>query len=118
MAAREGSNNPDWIECKKKVDKRDHNMCRCCMQLTPGEMMAFRKSRPGPLQPLQHAHRNPVSIYPDIAHDPNNVALLCRAHHDRIDRYCDPITGKPISKEEHEQWWERIMDGIPNPAAC
>lgn len=114
MAAREGSDNPEWIKCKKEVDKRDRNTCRCCRLFTPGEMLAFRKSRPGPQYPLQHAHRHPVSVHPDEAHDPNNVCLLCRTCHSRIDGFLDPITGNPISEEEHERWWDRIWADINN----
>lgn len=112
MAAREGSDNPEWIKCKKIVDMRDHNMCRCCKILTPGEMMAFRKSRPGPRGELQHAHREPVSLHPEKAHDPMNVVLMCPEHHRRIDTFHDPVNGRHISASEHEQWWDRIMEGI------
>jgi hypothetical protein len=55
------------------------------------------------------AHVFPKSSYPWMRYDLNNVVLLSRTFHNRLDEQKHPITGKPISKLEARNWWIRIV---------
>lgn len=110
---RRGVDDEKWQALKKKIRARDKS-CRCCAILTPTEMVKFEMSKPyGPwLSILDCAHRHPVSTHLDEAYNEDNVFLLCRAHHHRIDDFHDPVTDKPIDEAEHEKWWDRIAAGV------
>ena len=99
-----------WQETKRKVHQIDCETCCCCKVLSPGEIFAFGKTRMmgGSTKQLDCAHRHPVSTHADEAYDVNNVFLLCREHHYRIDHFLNPVTGEFIEDEEHEKWWDRI----------
>lgn len=110
--ARESNENPAWIECKRIVRERDHNLCRACIILKVGEARSFLKLREGRINIIQCAHHHPVSIYPEMAHDPNNVFCLCERHHKLIDGYKSIVDGHPTDEEEHEAEWQRIIIGL------
>ena len=100
-----------WQELKDACRERDGGLCRCCMILTPEEMGIRRKlGLPEYLfTPCDVAHIESVGMHVEKTYDLDNVVYLCRACHDFLDSYKSPITGKPISKEEHEIWWSRIL---------
>jgi len=55
------------------------------------------------------AHIFNKSTYPHMRYDIDNVVLLCRTFHNRLDAYKHPITGKRISKADTERFWMRIV---------
>lgn len=59
--------DPQLKSVKEEVKARDIH-CQCC-----GEMD----------KPLQVHHIAPVSVYPELAYDPNNCVCLCQKCHDR-----------------------------------
>lgn len=58
---------------------------------------------------LDHAHIFPVSIYPHMVYDDNNLILLNRWSHHNLDECKDPITGLSISREDRDNWWRKII---------
>lgn len=55
------------------------------------------------------AHVFGKGAYPHMKYDVDNVILLSRLFHSRIDHYTDPITGSIIDKEQHTNWWIRLV---------
>lgn len=99
-----------WQETKEKVKIRDNGQCRCCMIMTPQEI-GIRESQHLPsylFTPCDAAHYMPVGRSIEKTYDIDNVFYFCRACHDALDSYRSPVTGQPISAEEHEAWWSRI----------
>lgn len=107
---RRGLDDEQWQETKREVDVLDKKTCCCCKVLSPGELMAFKRSQKmgGSYNQIDHAHRLPVSTHANLVYDKNNVFCLCREHHYRIDHYLDPVTGASLNEEQHENWWNRI----------
>ena len=60
---------------------------------------------------LDHAHIFPVSLYPEIMYDPDNVVLLNRYSHHNLDDCKHPVTGEQIEKEEWDLYWKKIIGG-------
>jgi hypothetical protein len=60
---------------------------------------------------LEHAHIDSVGNHVEKTYDVNNVVLLCHAHHERMDSMLNPLTGYPMKRSDHEEWWERIKKG-------
>lgn len=61
------------------------------------------------LKTIDGAHYKSRSRYPFLVYYPDNVVPLNRYSHSMLDQYKDPISGEPISKEEHEEWWQLIL---------
>lgn len=113
--AHRSAEDEQWQECKEIVSKRDKNMCVLCRVLQPAEYGIFMRSNPAFIGKIEHAHIDSVGNHVEKTYDPNNVVCLCHAHHDRLDCMLNPLTGKPIKRSEHEEWWNRIKKaaGIP-----
>jgi len=104
---RRSKNDPFWSDLKNKVKSRDRS-CRLMKVLTAKEALLLIKGG-GPLSVLDPAHVFGSGPFPHMVYDTDNVVLLNRVAHDRLDTFKDPITGKPITKEEHTVWWKRIV---------
>lgn len=109
---RRDKDDEKWKEVKEIVWKRDKGICRFLRILTPSEMCIFNASlhgaSPGRLDP---AHIIAVGHDITLCYDPDNIVLLCRVAHDRIDNMRSPLTGKIINLEEQKAWWARIKEG-------
>ena len=108
---RRGKDDEQWQGVKALVKNRDKNLCQCCKILTPGEWYIRNKNNynKGMLNQLDCAHIEPVSVHPDLTYDPDNIVLLCRLCHSSIDNFINPITFEPMNKEEHAEFWKRII---------
>ena len=115
--AHRSEEDEEWQKVKEQCRIRDHGLCRCCCILTPEEMR-IRNALGLPqylFTPCDVAHIESVGQHVEKTYDLDNVVYLCRADHDALDSFRSPVTGKPISREEHKEWWDRILKGsIPN----
>ena len=108
---RRGTDDERWQQIKEEVRARD-KICQCCKLLTPGEFMLKRKSNLSSRSNiLDCAHIKPVSLYPDLTYDVNNIRLLCRDCHSCIDGFRSPVDGSFLNADEHDAWWQRIIKG-------
>ena len=110
--AHRSSEDEQWQKVKKEVLERDGCFCRCCRIMTPSELGIRNKlNLPSYLfQILDPAHYHSVGGHVEETYDIDNLFILCRPCHDALDSYRSPVTGKMISKEEHEEWWRRIIN--------
>lgn len=109
---RRDKNDLQWQKVKEEVRARDKNQDRILRVLTIKEALLLQKRAPRiQLEKLDAAHIWPVSIYPDLMYDKNNVVLLNRYSHENLDNMRDPVTGESITYEERQAWWERIANG-------
>lgn len=106
------SEDEKWQSIKKEVLERDGCFCRCCRVMTPSELGIRNKlNLPNYLfQILDPAHYHSVGGHVEETYDIDNLYTLCRPCHDALDSYRSPVTGKMISREEHEEWWQRIIN--------
>ena len=80
--------------------------CRLNSTLTREELYLYGSSSDGC---FDVAHVFGKSAFPHMRYLEDNVVLLSREFHSRLDAGKNPLTGKTISKEEHEGWWIRIV---------
>lgn len=106
------SEDEKWQSIKKEVLERDGCFCRCCRVMTPSELGIRNKlNLPNYLfQILDPAHYHSVGGHVEETYNIDNLYTLCRPCHDALDSYRSPVTGKMISREEHEEWWQRIIN--------
>lgn len=105
---RRSSQDKRWQEVKQKVRERDKSD-RILRIVTPLEYVVLKK-KAGPLiNILDPAHYKAVSELPSECYTVSNICLLNRWSHENLDNFRDPIDGHPISKEEVQVWWERII---------
>lgn len=104
------SEDEKWQEVKKACRMRDKGRCRCCNIMTPAELAERNKlGMPSYIYtPCDVAHIEAVGGHVEKTYDLDNVVFLCRSCHSHLDTYESPVTGKPISEKEHEEWWNRI----------
>lgn len=93
-----------WKKVRKQVFKRDHYQCQLLPRM-PNEYIELR-NRLGPLDPC-HVFRR--STHPFLTYDPNNIVVLHRLFHNRLDQYRHPFTGELISYDETYEWWRTII---------
>ena len=105
------ADDKQWQDVKEQVRKRDKNMCVLCRLMTSTEYGQFMRSNPAFLGKIECAHIESVGNHVEKTYDPNNIVCLCHTHHQRLDSMQNPITGKPMKRSDHEEWWERIKKG-------
>lgn len=107
---RRDKNDIQWREVKIRVTNRDKKRCRFIKICTVKEMIYMEKKSPSALlNRLDHAHIFPVSLYPEIMYNDDNIVLLNRWSHHNLDDCKHPATGEKISKEERDEFWKRIV---------
>ena len=105
---RRDSSDLKWSECKRKVKERDGNVCQICKCLTGKEVKETKKHCSSYLfSVFDPAHIYPVSVYPNMMYDENNVMTLCRNHHTMIDDYRDPVYNYHIYENKVFYYWWR-----------
>lgn len=110
---RRDKNDEKWQSVKKTVKKRDKNICQICRCLTGDEAIKSRKDAVLiTFSIIDPAHIYPVSKYPEIMYEADNIMCLCRHHHSLIDNYKDPITGENIDENKVFYWWWRAKNSI------
>jgi len=106
--------DPKWKEVANIVWKRDKGECRLLSKLkidNPQLYMYFiNNNLPSLYTKLDLAHIIPRSQSAELYYETTNLILLNRISHSLLDSYHNPITGKPITKEEHEKWWRYILN--------
>ena len=105
---RRDSNDKEWREVKDKVRQRDKRD-RMDYIVTPLERTLLKMNAGYNIDTLDPAHINPVGRYPEWCYDENNIVLLNHFSHSCLDNCRDPIRGEPISVEERDRWWLRII---------
>jgi hypothetical protein len=106
---RRDSNDKEWKDVKQRVFKRDRNHCRLFNILTFKETLIFQKINNNKPLNLDPAHILEVSLYPQYVYEDCNIVTLNRTSHEFLDSCRDPITGQPITKEERNAWWKKIL---------
>lgn len=93
---------------REKALERDKH-CQLLYKLSVLAQKEIRQQIFGDLNHLDMAHVFNKSSYPHLRYDIDNVVMIKRIFHNRLDTQCDPVTGKRISKEELEKWWKIII---------
>lgn len=110
---RENDIDEQWEQIRKEVAERDQS-CRLLKILSIEEMRLAEKilttCRGTLYETLDCAHVFGKGAHPKIKYDSKNVVYMHRVFHGRLDQYKNPVTGKSMTKEEHQRWWKRIID--------
>jgi hypothetical protein len=67
-------------------------------------------------QRLDVAHIRPKSVDKSLYYDPDNLLLIARGFHGRLDRYRHPVTNAAIKQEEKHKWMEMIKANHRDPS--
>lgn len=97
-----------WIETRKIVFDRDET-CRLISCLSQFERRELYTNSSGFHKVLDPAHVFGKGAFPHMKYDLDNVCVLNRYSHSMLDSGKHPLNGRMISKEEHEEWWIRII---------
>ena len=103
-----------WEAVRHIVLARDNKRCRVWAVLTSDErayILAHYRADFTMLQDLDCAHRHGRNAAPARKYDPVCIYTICRYFHGLLDTYKDPVTRMPLSKKEHDAWWQRISAG-------
>lgn len=103
-----GPDDLQWLQLKEKVKRRDSG-CRLLRLLTVREFVTLTKHSKRGLTHCDPAHVFAVGSHPHMCYLEENVVTLNRFSHDCLDNCQNPLTGEPITKEERDGWWERIV---------
>jgi len=107
---RRDKNDTNWQTLKKEVLKRDRTSCQLMKVLTAQEMGVLKHlAPPYLLKVLDPAHYYPVSTHPHLIYTKENVYTLNRYSHEHLDNCENPLTGEPITFEERDLWWKRLI---------
>lgn len=104
---RRTAEDAQWTAAKKEVAARDGKRCRLEKCLSCVEAAQLIQ---GVCSILDPAHVIPVSEDPTQVYNTRNIVSLRRFIHRRMDAFQNPLTGQPISKNEHYYWWWRILE--------
>lgn len=99
-----------WMAVQTQVWERDGAKCRLISLLSSDEYRTLLASSGGLHKTLDCAHIKSRGTHPALKYDIDNVVLLNRFSHSMLDSGKHPLTGKVASPEEHEYWWDRIIN--------
>ena len=107
---RRDKNDIQWQEVKKRVRKRDKNQCQFLKTCTIQEAIGLQKLAPKTLLcKLDCCHIFPVSLYAEVMYHDDNMVLMNRWVHHHLDDCKHPVTGEPITREERDEYWKKII---------
>jgi len=106
---KENNIDQSWILTREEVFSRDDSKCQLRLKLKPHEEHIVRQSLFPDVEVIDPAHVFGKGAFPHMKYDVENIVCLTRLFHSRLDTYHDPITGSLIDKNDHEQWWRRII---------
>lgn len=101
-----------WEQLKSEMD---FSKCRLWEILTQPEkdyVLEHFKADFISLSCIDPAHIKGKGAYIEFKYDKENVVTIYRYFHGLLDTYKDPITRKSITKQEREEWFNRIKSGI------
>lgn len=99
----------EWIRVRELVFERDQYECVLYGKLSLEEVNQINPRSEFDPYLFDPAHVLPRSTHPHLVYEPENVVTLSRFFHRRLDTYQSPLTGAPISQQEHREWWARIV---------
>lgn len=101
----------EWLSLKEELKLRDNNQCRFYQIATVQERNILDKIIIGNkiLSTLDGAHVISRSACKQMIYHTDNVYTLYRWVHQCLDNYIDPIKNIPITKEEIQIYWCRII---------
>lgn len=87
--------------------------CQFWKCLSAAEKKTFLETSKGEewkLTTIQVCHIRGKGAHADLKYEPSNAILGNFVFHSRIDTSIDPVTNKPMSKQERIAWFERIKN--------
>ena len=99
----------DWEEIKRKVWVRDRGECQLSKKLISETRDILKINAKQLFKELDCCHYKGRGSHCNLKYVLDNVVLLNRFSHNMLDQKLSPITGKVITKEEWQYWWEFIL---------
>ena len=96
------------IDLRQQAMKRDKG-CQLYKKLHSEDKILINSELYGKFGHLDMAHILNKSSYPELKYNINNVVMISRLFHTRLDTQLNPLTGKRISKDELTSWWMFII---------
>jgi len=99
-----------WEQVRQKVFERDKGRCRLLSLLSYKEIDIIKNNDVNNLRAiLDTTHIIPRSMSSNLYYNIDNLVLLNRYSHSLIDSYKHPITMLPITNNEREEFWIKII---------
>lgn len=109
MSKRNSKGQTELQELREKALERDKE-CQLCNKISVRDKAKIDSICDSiNVHGLDMAHVFERGSYPKMALNLDNVVMLKRPIHNRLDTNCNPITGERISLEETISWWEYII---------
>ena len=106
---RRSNKDLEWVKVKNEVKKRDRSD-KLIQVISLKELLILKKYGDKKLlKVLDVSHVFPVSLYPHLVYDIDNLVLLNRWSHMNLDSMRCPLTGVPIDREKRDYWWKRLI---------
>lgn len=105
------SSDLEWKRVKKEIKERDKGQCRLSRILSLKDFLVLQKNAGPYIKTTDAAHIISVASNPKIMYESCNVVMLNRYSHTNLDSGRSPIDGHPITREEVEEWWVKILKG-------
>jgi hypothetical protein len=109
--------NKIWIDLVKEVKLRDKT-CRIWNILTKDEQIYVLKTFPIEFsllsKTLDTCHIVSRAQSGELKYEISNLVLCARFFHGRLDKLLHPVTNKPITTDERENWFRMAFSGIRN----
>lgn len=97
-----------WVNLRTEVFNRDQGCCLMrCLNLSKKQELLSNSG--GLHHIIDPAHVFGKGAFPFMKYDTDNVYSVNRYSHSMLDTGKHPLNGKPITKEETENWWKVII---------
>lgn len=105
--------DPVWEETKKQVIEQTGNGCHLLACLSPMELDSILQEgllKHKELGLVDGAHILPRGAHPQHKYNSDNIILIKRLFHTRLEQYQDPLTAQYIGKEATQEWYLRVWN--------
>jgi hypothetical protein len=113
LSVEQKENTIKWQEVRKKLFERDKS-CRVWLCLSQSEKSIILSTFLDQISMFKDiddaAHIKPRSTHPELYYDLDNLLRINRYFHILLDTYRHPVTQRPITAEERENWFKRIKE--------
>lgn len=98
-----------WELVREAVLRRDRYQCRLLAILPPAEAAQLCANSGGHHKLVDCAHIKARSTHPQLKYEISNIVALNRYSHSCLDTGRCPVSGRRLTPEEVEQWWQKIL---------
>jgi len=97
-----------WLDVRAAAYKRDKYTCQL-RQFIIDDYMEVHNELYGELAKLDPCHIFGKGSFPHLKYDLDNIVILSRLFHGKLDTFKHPFTSEKLSYEQRQKLWEKIV---------